>query len=70
MRQSAADNFESEALRSWTSEDKEQVASDLLNVLHRYVPYLASSLPDINEFALQYTHPVNCHQRTVARSQS
>ncbi|KAG8775931.1 hypothetical protein FRC12_001186 [Ceratobasidium sp. 428] len=34
MRQSAGDNFESEALRTWTSEDKEQVASDLLNVLH------------------------------------
>ncbi|KAG9121985.1 hypothetical protein FRC07_001815 [Ceratobasidium sp. 392] len=34
MRQSASDNFESEALRTWTSEDKEQVASDLLNVLH------------------------------------
>lgn len=34
MRQNATDNFESEALRNWTSEDKEQVASDLLNVLH------------------------------------
>lgn len=34
MRASATDNFESEALRNWTSEDKEQVASDLLNVLH------------------------------------
>ncbi|QRV86496.1 Fungal specific transcription factor domain [Ceratobasidium sp. AG-Ba] len=34
MRQSAGDNFESDALRTWTSEDKEQVASDLLNVLH------------------------------------
>lgn len=70
MRQSASDNFESEALRSWTSEDKEQVASDLLNVLHRWVSYLVTSLSDANSLPPQYTHPIDRHQRPVTRSQS
>jgi hypothetical protein len=35
MRQNGTDNFESEALRNGSSEDREQIAIDLLNVLHR-----------------------------------
>ncbi|CAE6427039.1 hypothetical protein ACGC1H_004634 [Rhizoctonia solani] len=34
MRQNSTDNFDAEALRSGSSEDREQIAIDLLNVLH------------------------------------